>query len=103
MGSGIVAMHYSGMAAMRVAGVAHYDPLLVVLSIMIALSVSLVGLWIVFYLRNPSTSRWWWRVGGALVMGLAIPAMHYVGMMAVTYITGHRPSQCLLCHAAFLA
>lgn len=85
MGSGIVAMHYSGMAAMRVAGVAHYDPLLVVLSIMIALSVSLVGLWIVFYQRDPNTSRWWWRVGGALVMGIAIPSMHYVGMMAVTY------------------
>ena len=88
MGGGIVTMHYTGMAAMRVAADAHYDPFLVALSVVIAVSVSLVGLWLVFHLRDPSASAWGWRVGGAVVMGFAIPAMHYVGMMAVTYSPG---------------
>ena len=43
MGGGIATMHYTGMAAMRVAAVAHYDVLLVALSVVIAISVSLVG------------------------------------------------------------
>jgi NO-binding membrane sensor protein with MHYT domain len=85
MGGGIVTMHYTGMAAMRVAADAHYDPFLVALSVVIAVSVSLVGLWLVFHLRDPSTSAWGWRMGGAVIMGVAIPSMHYVAMMAVEY------------------
>ena len=86
MGGGIATMHYTGMAAMRVAAVAHYDVLLVALSVVIAISVSLVGLWLVFNLRDPSTRAWWWQVGGAAVIGVAIPSMHYVAMMAVAYM-----------------
>ena len=85
MGCGIATMHYTGMAAMRVSAHAHYDPLLVTLSVVIAIGVSLVGLWLVFYLRDPSARTWWWRVGGAVVMGVAIPSMHYVAMVAVEY------------------
>ena len=85
MGAGIVTMHYTGMAAMRLAADAQYDPLLVALSVVVAISVSLVGLWLVFYLRDPSARTWWRRVGGAVVVGLAIPSMHYVAMAAVQY------------------
>jgi len=85
MGCGIAVMHYTGMAAMRVEAHAHYDVLLVTLSIIIAIGVSFVGLWLVFYLRDPSARTWWWRVGGAVVMGFAIPSMHYVAMAAVEY------------------
>src|SRR5712691_9401614 len=85
MGAGIVTMHYTGMSAMRLAADAQYDPLLVALSVVVAISVSLVGLWLVFYLRDPSARTWWRRVGGAVVVGLAIPSMHYVAMAAVQY------------------
>ena len=52
MGLGITAMHYTGMAAMRLAAHIHYDFGLVTLSILIAMGVSLVGLWIVLQLRK---------------------------------------------------
>jgi len=67
MGCGIATMHYTGMAAMRVAAHAHYDPLLDTLSVVIAIGVSLVGLWLVFHLRDPSARTWWWRVGAPLL------------------------------------
>lgn len=87
MGGGIATMHYTGMAAVRVAADAYYEPLLVALSVVIAIGVSLVGLWLVFYLRDPRAHTWWWRAGGVVMIGFAIPSMHYVAMMAVAYRT----------------
>ena len=52
MGLGITTMHYTGMASMRLTAHIHYDSWLVTFSILIAMGVSLVGLWIVFRLRK---------------------------------------------------
>jgi NO-binding membrane sensor protein with MHYT domain len=52
MGSGIATMHYIGMAAMRLNAICHYDPLLWVLSVVLAIVVSLVALWLTFHLRD---------------------------------------------------
>ena len=70
--------------AARCAGLMNTRPVCT-LSVVIAIGVSLVGLWLVFHLRDPSARTWWWRVGGAVVMGVAIPSMHYVAMAAVEY------------------
>jgi PAS domain S-box-containing protein len=86
MGSGIVTMHYSGMAAMRLQAVTTYDPLLWTLSAAIAVGVSLVGLILVYRLREQRTGGWnWHKVVAAVVMGLAIPSMHYTGMAAAGF------------------
>src|SRR5713226_2923669 len=85
MGAGISAMHYTGMAAMKMAPAMRYDPLLFSLSIMIAIVVSWVALRIAFLFR-PFTSNAqiiWQKLGAAAVMGAAIPGMHYTGMAAV--------------------
>ena len=86
MGMGITAMHYIGMAAMRLSAKLHYDMWLVGLSIVIAIGASLVGLWIAFHLRSDmSKIGMGKKVLGAIVLGSAIPAMHYTGMAAASF------------------
>jgi two-component system sensor histidine kinase/response regulator len=86
MGSGIAAMHYIGMEAMRLPAMCHYSTGLVVLSIVLAIVISFVAMWLTFGLRG-QTATWSWRKSGcALLMGLAIPVMHYVGMAAVSFM-----------------
>ena len=93
MGTGIATMHYSGMAAMRMQADLLYDPLLVGLSIAIAIGVSCVALTLAFRLRGESALAWSWKkVGSAVLMGAAIPSMHYTGMAAAIFIPSQTPS-----------
>ena len=85
MGGGISAMHYTGMAAMKMSPPLRYDPVLFTLSILLAMGISLIALKLAFRFR-PSTSTAgviWQKLGSAVVMGAAIPIMHYTGMAAV--------------------
>lgn len=84
MGSGIVTMHYIGMMAMQVPAVVQYHLGWVGGSIAIAVGVSWVALWLGF---NSSQSGIWFKLGSALLMGLAIPLMHYTGMAAIQFVT----------------
>jgi two-component system sensor histidine kinase/response regulator len=92
MGSGIAAMHYIGMQAMRVPAMCSYSSGLVVLSIILAIVISFVALWLTFAVRG-QTATWSRRkFGSALLMGLAIPVMHYVGMAAVSFMPASLPT-----------
>src|SRR5882724_714737 len=84
MGGGIAAMHYIGMAAMRMPAMCSYSPGLVGLSVVLAFVISLVALWLTFHFRRDSGSLSWRKSASAVVMGLAIPVMHYTGMAAMT-------------------
>ncbi len=86
MGGGIAAMHYIGMEAMRLPAMCMYDPALVTYSIVAAILISFVALWLTFFSRNHSNSWGWRKSGTALLMGLAIPVMHYLGMAAVHFV-----------------
>jgi PAS domain S-box-containing protein len=81
MGIGIVSMHYTGMAAMRMPADIRYDPFLVMLSVLIAVGASIAALWLAF-----RTTITWQRLLAAAVMGSAISGMHYTGMAAATFI-----------------
>jgi PAS domain S-box-containing protein len=83
MGLGIVAMHYTGMAAMQGHAEIGYDRLFVALSVVIAIGASMAALWLAFQTTDP-----WQKLIAALVMGLAISGMHYTGMRAAT-LTAH--------------
>ncbi len=80
MGLGIVAMHYTGMAAMQGHAELGYDWLFVALSVFIAISASTAALWLAF-----QTTDLWQKLIAALVMGLAISGMHYTGMRAAIF------------------
>ena len=83
MGVGIVAMHYTGMAALRSPATLSYDPLFVALSIVVAVGASTAALWLTF-----RTTDLWQRLGAAAVMGVAISGMHYTAMRAASF-TAH--------------
>src|SRR5438105_4128634 len=85
MGSGIAAMHYIGMAAMRSTAMCYYDPALFTLSVVLAILISLVALWLTFMLREDKKAAGWRKTASALVMGAAIPVMHYTGMAAARF------------------
>ena len=88
MGSGIAAMHYIGMAAMRLPATARWHPVLVTLSVLIAIGVSTVALWLAFQYGHGARGAWTWpKLGSAVLMGLAIPGMHYTGMAAATFVS----------------
>ncbi len=89
MGAGISAMHYLGMAAITIVPAISYDPLLVTLSVLIAVTASFVALWLFFRLRDgKSLNHWLTRVAAAVVMGLSISGMHYTGMAASRFAIG---------------
>ncbi|ALU90485.1 EAL domain transmembrane protein [Herbaspirillum rubrisubalbicans M1] len=88
MGSGIVAMHYTGMAAMRMQPGIDYDLVLFVGSVIIAVVTSATALWIAFSLRRNTPHVRVARAGASVVMGLAIVGMHYTGMAAASFPRG---------------
>lgn len=91
MGSGIAGMHYVGMAAMRLPAMCTYVHGLVVLSVMLAILISLVALRLTFRLREEVPSQHWQKAASALVMGAAIPIMHYTGMAAARFSSSAAP------------
>ena len=89
MGVGICAMHYIGMAAMRMSPPIQHDPTLVGLSLMIAVGAAYAALWLAFALRDmPPERQLANRLLGAVVMGLAISGMHYTAMAAADFAPG---------------
>lgn len=79
MGTGIWSMHFIGMLAFHLPVPVAYDPAITFLSMIIAILVSGIGL---FVLRRPSLGT---RnlTAGATLMGIGISAMHYTGMFAM--------------------
>ena len=86
MGAGIASMHYIGMEAMRLPAMCHYSSTLVALSVALAIVISFVALWMTYSLRDQLTAWGWRKLASALVMGAAIPVMHYVGMAACGFM-----------------
>lgn len=85
LGSGIVAMHYTGMAALQVEPAIVWDMRWVALSVVIALLASLAALWLTFRLRRDAAQVALMRAGAAVLMGVAIAGMHYTGMKAAQF------------------
>jgi two-component system sensor histidine kinase/response regulator len=88
MGTAIAAMHYTGMAAMRLQAMHHWDAVFVIASVGIAVVVSLVALVLTFVFRDEKQGPLL-KIVCSLVMGSAIPAMHYTAMAAVSYTSMH--------------
>ena len=87
VGAGIGAMHYSGMAAMRLTGLIRYDAKLFLLSILVAVALATLALWIRLRLQSwQSQWRVWANPVSAVVMGLAVSGMHYTAMAATYFI-----------------
>jgi PAS domain S-box-containing protein len=97
MGAGIASMHYIGMAAMRLPATCQFNSFLVALSAVFAVLISLAALWITFHCRDEKTGIGWEKLAGSVVMGAAIPIMHYTGMAAASFTASGMPAD--LSHA----
>ncbi|MER5637487.1 MHYT domain-containing protein [Kitasatospora sp. NPDC002227] len=83
-GLGVAAMHYLGMAAMRVPGSVSYSAPVVIGSIAIAVFAATAALWATLNIRGTRAV-----LAASPVMGVAVCAMHYTGMAAVSvHLTG---------------
>jgi NO-binding membrane sensor protein with MHYT domain len=78
-GIGVAAMHYTGMAAMRMHASVQYDPARVGASVVIAVVAATVALWLAVVVRSAVAI-----IGSALVMGVAVNGMHFTGMSAMS-------------------
>jgi len=78
---GIATMHYTGMAAFDVAGIVLWDPALVVASIGFAAAIGAVALPVGLHGDEEK-----WKIGGAVLLTLAICCHHFTAMAAVSII-----------------
>ncbi len=89
LGAGISTMHYVGMSSITIQPGLEYDPLLFATSIVVAVAASFAALWLFVRLRYGRDWRMQVaRVGAAMIMGVAISGMHYIGMAATMFPPG---------------
>jgi diguanylate cyclase (GGDEF)-like protein/PAS domain S-box-containing protein len=78
---GIAAMHYTGMAAFEIAGVILWDSTLVGASILLGAVIGAVALPVGLHGNDEK-----WKIGGAVLLTLAICSHHFTAMGAVSII-----------------
>ncbi len=76
MGLGIVVMHYTGMAAMRLEGVVLYNPLVFAMSIVVSIALAVAALYANLRVARAP------RLISAAILGAAVSGMHYTAMSA---------------------
>ncbi|WP_191601107.1 MHYT domain-containing protein [Marinomonas algicola] len=88
VGSGIGSMHYIGMAAMEMMMTLHYDLTIFCVSIVVAVVLAMLSLWIRFGLDRLNFCHFTpthTMIIASIVMGIAISGMHYTGMYAARF------------------
>ena len=78
VGIGVASMHYLGMAAIRAPDKLTYSPVVVLLSVIIAVIAGTAALWAALRLDGA-----WSALIASLIMGVAVSGMHYTGMAAL--------------------
>jgi diguanylate cyclase (GGDEF)-like protein/PAS domain S-box-containing protein len=78
---GIAAMHYTGMAAFEIAGIIQWDPVLVVASIVLGAAIGAVALPVGLHGKQMK-----WKIGGTVLLTLAICSHHFTAMGAVSIV-----------------
>jgi NO-binding membrane sensor protein with MHYT domain/two-component sensor histidine kinase len=81
VGGGIAAMHYTGMAAFRIAGYIVWDQALVAASIALGCALGAAALVV-----GAGDRSWWQRLQGALLLTLAIFSHHFTAMGAALIV-----------------
>jgi NO-binding membrane sensor protein with MHYT domain len=77
-GLGVAAMHYTGMSGIVMNADVTYSPVVVAVSVLIAVVAATAALWFTRNVSGPLAV-----LGASLVMGLAVTGMHYTGMHAM--------------------
>ncbi len=79
-GIGIAAMHYTGMAAISANCIVTYNFLGIAASVVISIAASTLAMWLAYSARSILRTAI-----GAVVLGLAVSAMHYAAMLGTSF------------------
>lgn len=86
MGLGIAGMHYTGMMGLILHQYElHYEPLMVIFSVLIGVSGSGLAFSLIFKYKNATKNRILIQIAAAIAMALAIVGLHYTGMSATFF------------------
>lgn len=86
VGAGIGVMHYSGMAAVHKSLILRFDPIIFSMSIVVAVTLSILALWLRFRLIDQKRfTQGQIKFFSGTVLGIAISGMHYTGMQATHF------------------
>jgi signal transduction histidine kinase len=85
MGGGIVCMHFLGVEAMHINYTITYNPLIVLISLLIAFTAAFGSLWFLFFFNHQHSMKFNGRVLSSILMGIGIAGMHYIGMWGTTF------------------
>jgi NO-binding membrane sensor protein with MHYT domain len=83
LGVGVGAMHYTGMFSLRSGAELSFSLPLVGLSALVAVALSSIGLWLLN--NNFGANLPFRNLLVTVVVGLAVPLMHYTGMLAARF------------------
>lgn len=87
MGFGISAMHYISMEAMKGDYEVHYNPFLLIASVLLAIIVSFGAIHKIFQIHNLTRrAEFGWRLKHAAWLGAAVTLMHFIGMLATAFV-----------------
>ncbi|OWZ25845.1 hypothetical protein C345_07038 [Cryptococcus neoformans A2-102-5] len=85
-GFGVVGMHYIGQASIIGIPYVAYKPAYVVGSVIIACGAVVIALYIMFIMLRPKLKHTWWsKILVALILAVAVCAMHFCGTMGTIY------------------
>lgn len=86
MALAIAAMHYIGMAAMRMDAVTRWNLPLVALSVAVGFGASFFALWLVMLIEHDRVRLGApLRFAAAAILGLGVAGLHYTGMLAASF------------------
>ena len=83
--AGVGAMHFVGMESMVMPALMVYSLPLFIGSIIVAHVLATIALYVRVLVKTDESSRPYWRMLSAAVMGAAVSGMHYTAMEASTY------------------
>eukprot|EP01031_Cornospumella_fuschlensis_P030839 gene30839-37263_t len=89
-GSGVLVMHYTGVAAMEFEGTIRWRAGIVAVSVFIAIAACMAAFWILFRLLSIFPRMESLRLLSAFIMGIAVCGVHLTGMMASNYVAGQN-------------
>nr|WP_263326852.1 MHYT domain-containing protein [Neobacillus sp. Marseille-Q6967] len=85
MGGGIVCMHYLGVWALNLNFSISFQPSIVILSFLIAVTAAFCSLWLLFFFNLRHSLHFKWRILSSILMGIGISGMHYIGMWGTQF------------------
>ncbi|MGP1716667.1 MAG: PAS domain S-box protein [Methylophilus sp.] len=92
VGTGIGAMHYTGMLAMKMEPVLKFDLVWVLISVVVVVCLATLALWTGIFLNQKGKLPAKLSIAlGGILMGSAITAMHYTGMASARFLGQAQP------------